>query len=181
MTSHIFTRLGRWDESIGYNTRAADLAFGERVDGGLVEDHLHSVDYMAYAYLQRGEDNKAREVLTHLKSLDMPIENHAASVYAFAAVPARIAFETQDWAAAAAVEPRWPASIPWDQYPFLEAIPVFARALGAAHTRDLPASCLATCSSSWNGTMKHRLPTKRYSGGRQTGSTASTVLVARPS
>ncbi len=51
-------------------------------------------------------------------------------------MPARIALETQDWERAAGVQPRWPATVNWDRYPHLEAIPEFARALGAAHTGD---------------------------------------------
>ena len=69
--------------------------------------------------------------------MDGPIHNLAASAYAFAAVESRLALERQDWVRAAARESRWPATIQWDSYPHLEAIPEFARALGAAHTGDI--------------------------------------------
>lgn len=137
MTSHIFTRLGLWGESIEYNARSADAALAEPIAGAISHHHLHPIDYLVYAHLQRGEDSEARAILGHLVALDGPVSNHSASAYAFAAVPVRIALENQDWAMAVRVEARWPETIPWDQYPFLEAIPVFARALGAARTGDM--------------------------------------------
>ena len=137
MTSHIFTRLGLWGESIEYNLRSAEAALAEPIAGAVSFHHLHAIDYLAYAHLQRGEDVEAAEILDHLISLDGPISNHPASAYAFAAVPARIVLESQSWTSAREVESRWPESIQWDQYPFLEAIPVFAQALGAVHTGDL--------------------------------------------
>ncbi len=137
MTSHIFTRVGSWEESIDYNTRSADAAAQHPINGATSHHHLHAVDYLAYAYLQRAQDDRAEEVLDHLAALEGPVVDHAASAYAFAAVPARIALERQDWERAAAVQARWPASVDWDRYPHLEAIPEFARALGAAHTGDI--------------------------------------------
>ena len=140
MTSHIFTRVGSWEESIDYNVRSAAAALKEPINGATSMHHLHAVDYLAYAYLQTGQDDHAEQVLDHLAALDGPIHDHAASAYAFAAVEPRIALERQDWARAAAVEPRWPATVNWNSYPHLEAIPEFARALGAAHTGDIQAA-----------------------------------------
>jgi tetratricopeptide (TPR) repeat protein len=137
MTSHIFTRRGLWEESIDYNRRAADVALDEPIGGRTSHHHLHAIDYLVYAHLQRGDDERAQEVLDHLMALDGPVVNHAASAYAFAAVPARIALERKSWSDAAAIEARRPSTIPWDAYPHLEAIPVFARALGAARTGAL--------------------------------------------
>ena len=140
MTSHIFTRVGSWEESIDYNVRSAAAALKEPINGATSMHHLHAVDYLAYAYLQTGQDDRAEEVLDHLVGLEGPIHDHAASAYAFAAVEARIALERQDWPRAATVEPRWPSTVNWDSYPHLEAIPVFARALGAAHIGDIEAA-----------------------------------------
>lgn len=137
MTSHIFTRVGSWEESIDYNQRSAAAAAKHPINGATSHHHLHAVDYLAYAYLQRAQDDRAQEVLHNLAALDGPVVDHAASAYAFAAVPARIALETQDWERAAAMKPRWPATVNWDRYPHLEAIPEFARALGAARTGDI--------------------------------------------
>ncbi len=138
MTSHIFTRRGLWGESITYNTRAADLA--GPVDGAVSGPRLHAIDYLVYARLQRGEDDAAREVLDGVNAIDGPIEDHAAAIYALAAVESRLALERHRWADAADVKVRQPAAVAWDRYPHLEAIPWFARALGAAHTGDLQAA-----------------------------------------
>ncbi len=140
MTSHIFTRVGSWNESIDYNQRSADAAAQHPINGAVSHHHLHAVDYLAYAYLQTGQDVEAEQVLAHLVAMEGPVVDHAASAYAFAAVPARIALERQDWERAAALEARWPANVSWDRYPHLVAIPVFAHALGAAHLGDLEAA-----------------------------------------
>jgi len=140
MTSHIFTRLGLWPESIAFNERAAEAA-SERTPTGEISLHrLHALDYLAYAYLQVADDEAAEEVLSRIEALEPPYQNHAAIAYSFAAVPARLALERKDWRAAATVPVRWPDGVSWDQYPHLVAIPVFARALGAAHTGDAAAA-----------------------------------------
>jgi tetratricopeptide (TPR) repeat protein len=69
-----------------------------------------------------------------LQSLQSPVQTEMASAYAFAAIPARIALGRQNWAEAAALEPRSPQSFPWASYPAVEAITHFARALGAARS-----------------------------------------------
>ena len=136
MTSHIFTRLGLWDESTTFNIRAADAAADRLASGEVSMHHMHALDYLAYAALQQANDDQAIEVLDHLRSLDPPYQNHAATAYTFAAVPVRLALERRDWSGAAALEPRWPAQIPWQQYPHLVAIVEFGRALGAANSSD---------------------------------------------
>jgi tetratricopeptide (TPR) repeat protein len=61
----------------------------------------------------------------------------AATAYAFAAIPARIALENQAWEEAMTVPTRWPDYLPWDRFPHLEAIPVYGQALGAARSGEL--------------------------------------------
>ncbi len=134
MTSHIFTRLGLWPESIEFNIRAAAAA-SERTAAGMVSLHrLHALDYLAYAYQQQADVEAAEGVLRTMQALEPPFQNHAATAYTFAAVPARLALERHDWKEAAAIETRSPAEIDWDSYPYLDAIPYFARAMGAART-----------------------------------------------
>jgi tetratricopeptide (TPR) repeat protein len=134
MTSHIFTRLGLWPESIEFNIRAAAAA-SERTPAGTVSlHHLHALDYLAYAYLQQANDEAADSALEAIVALEPPFQNHSATVYAFAAVPVRLALERHDWEEAAQAETRWPADLDWDRYPYLDALPYFARALGAART-----------------------------------------------
>ena len=136
MTSHIFTRLGLWPESRDYNERAAAAATERTAEGAVPMHHMHALDYLVYAHLQTADDEAAVDVLQHVRSLTPPFQDHAGTAYAFAAIPARLALERRDWSGAASLETEWPADIPWDRYPHLVAIPVFARALGAARAGD---------------------------------------------
>ena len=143
MPTHIFTRLGLWQESIDWNIRSADAA--RKANSSM--HFLHALDYLAYAYLQRAQDQKAQEVLDRAMSLEGPFDpiNRAAGAYTLAAVPARLALERQQWADAAGLEPRQPSSYPWnDKLAPYEAITHFARALGAGHTGDFPAARQST-------------------------------------
>lgn len=136
MPSHIFTRLGLWEESIDWNARSAAAA-RERPMGDAISLHyLHALDYLAYAHLQRAEDAQAERVLREMRTLEGPFLHEIATPYTLAAVPARLALERRRWADAAALAPRTPAAYPWDEVPAMEALTHFARALGAAHTGD---------------------------------------------
>src|SRR5207247_717429 len=61
MPSHIFVRLGLWDESIAANQRSFDAgvayARAQRL-GGVVGEQFHALDYMVYAYLQEGRGSE---------------------------------------------------------------------------------------------------------------------------
>ena len=136
MPSHIFTRLGYWGESIEWNRRSAAAALRQPVAGAVSIHYLHALDYLVYAYLQRGEDARAAEIAAELGRLRPPVQVELASAYAFAAIPARLVLERQDWRGAAALRPRSPEWYPWDGAPAIEAITHFARALGAARSGD---------------------------------------------
>ncbi len=137
MPSHIFTRLGLWEDSIAWNRRSAAAALANPVGGAVSIHYLHALDYLAYAYLQRAEDQQAAKVLAQLQRLQPPIQSELASAYALAAVPARVALERRDWAGAMALEPRSPKWFAWNSFPAAEAITHFARALGAAHRHNV--------------------------------------------
>src|SRR5205823_6291980 len=70
MPSHIFTRLGLWQQSIESNNLAhnAALAYVQKSHGPGAYDGetVHTMDYMEYAYLQLGQDGKAKQVLDEL-------------------------------------------------------------------------------------------------------------------
>lgn len=136
MPTHIFTRLGLWQESIEMNKRSADAALKHPAGKKLSLHYLHALDYMTYAYLQRADDDKAQEVLSVVENLQGPFQTHVASAYTLAAVPARITLERRKWKEAVSLMPQTPASYPWEKNPAMEAITYFARALGAAHTGD---------------------------------------------
>jgi tetratricopeptide (TPR) repeat protein len=140
MPTHIFTRLGLWQDSIAWNERAAAAALKQPVDGAISLHYLHALDYLAYAHLQLKEDEKAQEVLRKLEAIDQPMQVELATSYTLAAVPARLALERQQWARAASLEPRVPESYPWQRFPEVEAITWFARALGAARSGDIAAA-----------------------------------------
>lgn len=136
MPTHIFTRLGFWKESIAMNLRSADAALKHPAGDEISLHYLHAQDYVAYAYLQRAEDDEAKQVLKVLRGLQKPCQPHVASSYALAAVPARIALERHQWVDAARLQPRNPDNYPWERFPAMEAITHFARALGAARSGD---------------------------------------------
>ena len=136
MPAHIFTRLGLWDESIDMNRRSANAALKHPADGKISLHYLHALDYLVYAYLQRGEDAKAEEVLNELMAVKGPYQTHVASAYSFAAVPARMALERQQWATAATLEAQTPGNYPWQVNPAMEAITYFSNGLGAARIGD---------------------------------------------
>lgn len=124
MPSHIFTRLGMWDDSIASNTASRDAA---RRAGDTGEE-LHAMDYLVYAYLQAGRDSDAARVIQQLKS--MPNLNTADFKvgYSATAMPVRYMVERHDWATAAGVVP--PAAAP----PHVIAIAVWAKGLGLARS-----------------------------------------------
>lgn len=139
MPSHIFTRLGLWDESIASNLASAEKARSytdHAMPGAVAFDELHAVDYLVYAYLQQGETDKARALVQRtaaVKKLDNA--NHFAGAFAIAAVPARFALERQDWSMAAALTV--PMVVDWQKVPYAEANIHFARAVGASRAGEL--------------------------------------------
>jgi tetratricopeptide (TPR) repeat protein len=138
MPSHIFVRLGLWDDSIRANEDSAAAARAhvqKTLPGAHSFDELHAVDYLAYAFLQQGGDAKAREMLERIRTVERLDNPNFAAAYALAAVPARYALERGRWAEAAALEVA-PASFPWAKFPYAEAITQFARAVGAARSGD---------------------------------------------
>jgi hypothetical protein len=134
MPSHIFTRLGYWQESIDTNRRSAESAKDElrqaNLDAGSY-NALHAMDYIVYAALQLAKDKEARAVLDEVRSVEKIDSEQFVAVFAFAAVPARYALERRQWAEAAELKFH-PKSLSWDKFPQAESILWFARGLGAA-------------------------------------------------
>src|SRR5204863_3605381 len=85
MPSHIYTRLGMWEESIASNT-AARKAAHEQDDVG---EELHAMDYLIYANLQLGRDQEAAQVLEDLRKTTDLSPKYFKVVYAASAMPAR--------------------------------------------------------------------------------------------
>ena len=138
MPSHIFTRLGMWNESIASNLESARVAqewIAKTHPGAMAYEALHATDYLEYAYLQTGRDAEARALRDSVLRVARWNAATFSAGYALAAVPARFALERRAWKEAAALEVR-PASFPWADYPYAEAIVHFARAVGAARSGD---------------------------------------------
>ena len=124
MPSHIFTRVGYWQESINSNTVSQRVA----KESGDFAEQLHAMDYRVYAYLQLGQDSNAKAVIDDMMTVTGFTETFIAGPYALAVSPARYAIERDDWKTAAALEVR---PNPLAQ---VQAITYFARALGAARS-----------------------------------------------
>ena len=135
MPSHIFTRLGLWQESIDSNLASAAAA----KKNGLAGDELHAMDYLVYAYLQTGQDREALNVLASLPKVQTRDSAYFTALYATASIPSRLAIERHRWSEAAALT--LPAGIfPGGSYAWTEADLYFARALGAARGQNVDAS-----------------------------------------
>ncbi len=138
MPSHIFTRLGLWQESINSNLASAAAAknhVAKTHPGAASFDELHALDYLVYAHLQGGEDQKARRILEQVNAVSRVDAAIFAAAYAFAAIPARYTLERRGWSEAARLELH-PTNFPWNEFGYAEAIIFFARAIGAARSGD---------------------------------------------
>src|SRR5262245_45995129 len=125
--SHIFARLGLWQESIDANRAASN-----------VDDPFWkflAMRFLLYSYLQTGQDHAAKQVLDELTAIESVTLHHVNIAYVLADMPARYAVERRRWDEAAAISlPR--RDYPWSRFPQAEAVLVFAHALGAARTGD---------------------------------------------
>jgi hypothetical protein len=132
MPSHIFTRVGYWQESIDSNIASGRAA----KEAGDFHEELHAMDYLVYAYLQLGQDKKAKDVIDEMNTTTGFTESALPGPYGRAASPARYVVERGDWKAAAALDVR-PSPLPQ-----VQAITYFARGVGAARSGD-PAAAKA--------------------------------------
>ena len=138
MPTHIYTRRGLWDKSIDFNLRSAEAARKLGLSAGALNGHYsHAMDYLAYAYLQRGQYREAEAIRRQIGTRQGPYSavNLTAMAFAFAAIPARCALERQAWGEAAELPLHQPAAFPWgSQYFNCDSIVRFARAIGAARS-----------------------------------------------
>ena len=142
MPSHIFTRLGLWDESIQSNLKsmAAARCYAESTGiQGHWDEELHGLDYLVYAYLQKGDVESAAQQLKYLATIRQVSPINFKEAYTFAASPCRAALENKNWPEAVRL-PLQPSSFPWERFPWQEAIVHFGRLLGAVHGSSLIAA-----------------------------------------
>ncbi len=145
MPSHIFTRLGMWDDSIASNIRsqaAARAMLKQKDFSGASREELHAMDYLAYAYLQTGQDQKAQEVLAQLDAMHRVDEPIFSVAYAATAIPARLVLERRQWREAASLKlsDNVRTLVPFEDFQWATAHVYFARAVGAARSGNAAAA-----------------------------------------
>lgn len=157
MPSHIYSMLGMWEASIAANVKTVALgktyAASAKLDGVYPGD-LHSYDFMQYAYLQLGQDEKARALVQEVGGITKVYTPRLSSETGQAAVPARYCLERQDWACAAELTPL-------QLSPAAEAITYFTRALGKARGPN-PASAEAEIEALAGLKKKLEMTSQRY-------------------
>jgi tetratricopeptide (TPR) repeat protein len=134
MPSHIFTRVGSWDEAIDSNLHAAAVAAHDEQGSKTAEprdQRLHAMDYLAYAYLQSARVKQAKTVLDEMNSLPPVTGLTTTGGYAIAAIPARYAVELGEWKAASGLQPDKSVA------PFAQAITWMAIGIGGARSGNL--------------------------------------------
>lgn len=132
MPSHIFVRLGLWDETVAANLKSyeAGVSYAETAGlPGVTPHELHALDYAAYGYLQEGRDSAALATVAVAEQTRPNDPRALVSAYNGTAIPARVALERGDWAAAAA----FPAPS-GDSPPVAAALRRFTRAVGNARS-----------------------------------------------
>ncbi len=129
MPSHIFVRLGLWQDSITSNI-TANASAAHEAEMHMAESHYqtHAMDFLSYSYLQSGQEAKAREVIEHTGHVVGASEEDKADNRAILA--ARTALELHRWKEAAdlplpAIRKEWLDTTYW------------ARAIGAARSGDV--------------------------------------------
>ena len=133
MPTHIFVRLGAWPEVIEWNLKSAAAALKYPAADGISHHYAHALDYLAFAYLQRGEDEKAGAIIEEVSAEEEPFQGTFISAFHLASMPARYAVERRAWDDARAITPGTPASVAWERFWWAESISWFARGLGALH------------------------------------------------
>ena len=139
MPSHIFTRLGLWNENVQSNRASVSAAqcYAQAIGiKGHWDEELHGLDYLVYAYLQKGDNDSARLWWDYLNTIDKVEPANFKVAYAFAAIPSRFVLENKMWKEAAGLQLHT-IELPWKNYPWQKAIHHFARFMGAAQTNDL--------------------------------------------
>ncbi len=129
MPSHIFTRLGLWQESIDSNLAAISSA-AKATEMHMADAHYqtHAMDFLDYAYLQSGQETKAQELVNALK--DVPGAHTGTIENMQATFEARNAIELHQWKAAASLIVH---NIPLRD----QNMTYWAKAIGAARSGDV--------------------------------------------
>lgn len=136
MPSHIFVRMGNWEETIEWNIRSAEAALRQaETDSHAKLHYVHALDYMMYGYLQQGEEESAAETLEKVRNVEqVPLD--FVSAYGLAAAQARYYLEQYKWEEAADLQAGVPDILDWERVPAATALFHYARGIGAARSGD---------------------------------------------
>lgn len=138
MPSHIFTRVGLWQDDVRSNI-ASETAAREQ---SATHHRLHAMDFLIYAYLQIGDESKAKSI--EATALQVPKADYPAEMAAFfynvqSRFPVMLALETQSWKEAESLTPL-------NAGPDFRAITFWAQAIGAGHLHDVKAARAAVAN-----------------------------------
>ncbi len=139
MPSHIFTRLGLWNDCIASNLASMSSAQCYAEAAGIKghwDEEFHALDYLVYAYLQKGDNDLAKKQYDYLKTINEVSPFNFKVAYAFAAIPSRYVLENKLWKEASNLKVH-NEKFPWDKFQWQKAIIHFARVLGSVHLGDL--------------------------------------------
>jgi tetratricopeptide (TPR) repeat protein len=136
MPSHIFVRLGHWENTAKWNERSAEAALQNPYNGLTSLHYPHALDYVMYAYLQLEDYTRASHTLERILEIEAA-QPHFGSAYGIAAPQARYLMEQGLWEEASRLTPNHPAAVEWDNYPAASALFHYARGMGAAKTGNL--------------------------------------------
>ena len=139
MPSHIFTRLGLWEQSLSSNhnsTRSA-AEYTKRANlPGHYDEGLHSMDYLMYAMLQTARDEEAANLVRQLADISRTDTENFKVAYTYASSPARYVLERRAWSEAANLAVVRD-DFAWQEFGFALSIHHFARGIGAARSGQI--------------------------------------------
>jgi hypothetical protein len=142
MPTHIFTRLGYWQNSIDLNLRSSAAAKKIPIEGQTSGQYFHALDYAVYAYLQMSEYKEAKDIENLIDTLSGTFEPSPVTAYSLAAIPGRIALEYKNWKEAANLSLIHP-EFAWKKFPQYEALVYFAKGIGAGRSGNSDAAMQA--------------------------------------
>jgi tetratricopeptide (TPR) repeat protein len=136
MPSHIFARVGLWQDDINSNLASVAATRKTAAMGMGGEGHqFHAMDFLVYAYLQSGREDEAVKVIEEVKAMPMIHDMYGVGVdmrvFAQTHFEASYALELHDWQKAAALDP-----VPGAD-PEYNAVTYLAKAVGAARSGQI--------------------------------------------
>jgi tetratricopeptide (TPR) repeat protein len=137
MPSHIFARLGLWQDDINYNFAAIRVADGMAEHHHVMHHKVHSLDFLGYAYMQIGDDASAKAATEQIAAIRVEQMDHEFENYLLvrqAEGPAKYALERRQWKEALALQPV--AGAPSD----VQLVTYWGRAIAAGHLHDAAAA-----------------------------------------